>query len=408
MKETSSDPPDIESQRSGPVSKAYGFFRRSSTRSDGNTLPLTEPTPRVTASDPVSGPGSGINAQHSNAGSSDGTVNDEKASNAKADNGLLNPLSGQYAPTASAQEARQGSVVEAKEGSSDNKQTTDSNSNSDNGTNDGTKKKRTFTEEFRRCSWMIITHSWINVLLIFVPIGIAVSQIDGIHGGIVFAMNCIAVIPLAGLLSHATESVAHKMGDALGALLNVTFGNAVELIIFIIALTKDQIRIVQASLLGSILANLLLILGMAFFLGGLRFREQIYNSTVTQMSACLLSLSVISLVLPTAFHASFADAVKADAESLKISRGTSVVCTTTTPDEPVTNMYRFCSSSTSSTCSSSSSLTLTCTSPRRSTSSMLSPPPDLLLLGSIPRAPMTARRPARTPMTRVTPGTPCA
>jgi calcium/proton exchanger cax len=65
-----------------------------------------------------------------------------------------------------------------------------------------------------------------------------------------------------------------------------------------IALVKNEIRIVQASLLGSILANLLLILGMSFFLGGLRFREQIYNSTVTQMSACLLSLSVISLVLP--------------------------------------------------------------------------------------------------------------
>lgn len=67
---------------------------------------------------------------------------------------------------------------------------------------------------------------------------------------------------------------------------------------FSIALSKGQIRIVQASLLGSILANLLLILGMGFFLGGLRYREQVYNSTVTQMSACLLSLSVISLVLP--------------------------------------------------------------------------------------------------------------
>ncbi|KAJ3472995.1 hypothetical protein NLG97_g10584 [Lecanicillium saksenae] len=164
-----------------------------------------------------------------------------------------------------------------------------------------------------------------NVLLVFVPVGIVVANIHGINGGIVFAMNCIAVVPLAGLLSHATESVASNMGDALGALLNITFGNAVELIIFIIALSKNQIRIVQASLLGSILANLLLILGMGFFLGGLRFREQVYNSTVTQMSACLLSLSVISLVLPTAFHASFKDDALANERSLKISRGTSVV-----------------------------------------------------------------------------------
>jgi len=140
-------------------------------------------------------------------------------------------------------------------------------------------------------------HSWVNVLLVFVPIGIAVEAV-GLNSTIVFAMNAVAIVPLAGLLSHATESVASRMGDTLGALLNVSFGNAVELIIFIIALVKNEIRIVQASLLGSILANLLLILGMAFLFGGLRFREQIYNSTVTQMSACLLSLSVMSLLLP--------------------------------------------------------------------------------------------------------------
>lgn len=88
---------------------------------------------------------------------------------------------------------------------------------------------------------------------------------------------------------------------------------------------QNEIRIVQASLLGSILANLLLILGMAFVLGGLRYREQIYNSTVTQMSACLLSLSVISLLLPTAFHASFSSGSEADTQVLKVSRGTSVI-----------------------------------------------------------------------------------
>jgi len=171
----------------------------------------------------------------------------------------------------------------------------------------------------------VVFHSWLNVGLIFVPVGIAIAEIPGMPPGAVFGVNAVAIIPLAGLLGYATESVAREMGDAVGALLNVTFGNAVELIIFIIALTKNEIRIVQASLLGSILANLLLILGMAFFLGGLRFREQIYNSTVTQMSACLLSLSVISLLLPTAFHASFADTKEADAQSLTVSRGTSII-----------------------------------------------------------------------------------
>lgn len=142
-----------------------------------------------------------------------------------------------------------------------------------------------------------ILHSWVNVLLIFVPIGIA-ADAAGLSPAIIFAMNAVAIIPLAGLLAHATEAVAARLGDTMGALLNVSFGNAVELIIFIIALVKNEIDIVQASLLGSILANLLLILGMAFLFGGLRYREQIYNSTVTQMSACLLSLSVMSLLLP--------------------------------------------------------------------------------------------------------------
>ncbi|CAI7617494.1 unnamed protein product [Penicillium glandicola] len=169
-----------------------------------------------------------------------------------------------------------------------------------------------------------ICHSWVNVLLVFVPVGIA-CEAAGLDPAIIFAMNAVAIIPLAGLLSHATESVASRLGDTIGALINVTFGNAVELIIFIIALVKNEIRIVQASLLGSILANLLLIMGMAFLSGGLRFREQIYNSTVTQMSACLLSLSVVSLLLPTAFHASWSDSVNADRETLKVSRGTSVV-----------------------------------------------------------------------------------
>jgi Ca2+:H+ antiporter len=139
--------------------------------------------------------------------------------------------------------------------------------------------------------------SSINILLVFVPIGIA-SNFAHLKPEIIFAMNAIAIIPLAGLLTHATESVAVRLGDTLGALLNVSFGNAVELIIFIIALIKNEIRIVQASLLGSILANLLLIMGMAFACGGLLYQEQIYNSTVTQMSACLLSLSVMSLLLP--------------------------------------------------------------------------------------------------------------
>lgn len=169
-----------------------------------------------------------------------------------------------------------------------------------------------------------LTHSWINLLLVFVPLGIAV-KLAHLKPEIVFSMNAIAIIPLAGLLAHATEVVAARVGDALGALLNVSFGNAVELILFIILLASDQIEVVQASLLGSILANLLLILGMAFLLGGLKYQEQVYNNTVTQMSGVMLALAVMSLLLPTAFHAAFNDNSIADHETLAVSRGTSVI-----------------------------------------------------------------------------------
>lgn len=166
------------------------------------------------------------------------------------------------------------------------------------------KDKAPLANRFFRDVKRIILASWVNWLLIFVPIGIIlgiiVDWLDNhiVSPSVVFAINAVAIIPLASLLAFATESVAIKLGDTIGALLNVTFGNAVELIIFIIALAADEVRVVQAAALGSILSNLLLILGMCFVAGGLRFREQLYNSTVSQMSACLLCLSVISLLLP--------------------------------------------------------------------------------------------------------------
>ena len=93
------------------------------------------------------------------------------------------------------------------------------------------KEKKPLMQRFWHTFKQILFASKLNVLLVFVPVGIAVSQIHGLSPGIIFAMNAIAIVPLAGLLSFATESVAHRLGDSLGALLNVTFGNAVELII---------------------------------------------------------------------------------------------------------------------------------------------------------------------------------
>jgi Ca2+:H+ antiporter len=144
------------------------------------------------------------------------------------------------------------------------------------------KEKKPLGKRFINDCKRIIFCSWINWLLLFVPVGIIIGAIERSQGHdsvisptVVFSMNAIAIIPLASLLAFATESVATKMGDTIGALLNVTFGNAVELIVFIIALVANEIQIVQAAALGSILSNLLLILGMCFLFGGLRFREQV-------------------------------------------------------------------------------------------------------------------------------------
>jgi len=171
-----------------------------------------------------------------------------------------------------------------------------------------TEPKASLVTRFARDAKRIIFASWINWLLVFVPVGIILGvlvdwvHIEAVSPSVVFAINAVAIIPLASLLAFATESVATKLGDTIGALLNVTFGNAVELIIFIIALVAKEVRVVQAAALGSILSNLLLILGMCFVAGGLRFREQLYNSAASQTSACLLCLSVISLVLPVSLN----------------------------------------------------------------------------------------------------------
>lgn len=163
--------------------------------------------------------------------------------------------------------------------------------------------------------------SWINLMLVFVPVGIALAQIDGINGIVVFIINFLAIIPLAAMLSFATEELAIYVGETLGGLLNASFGNAVELIVSIIALAQGKIVIVQTSLVGSMLSNLLLVLGMCFFFGGLKRQEQFFNVTVAQTAASLLALAIGSLIIPTAFRI-FEDRQTGVAP---LSRGTAVM-----------------------------------------------------------------------------------
>ncbi|CAF9928100.1 MAG: hypothetical protein GOMPHAMPRED_004587 [Gomphillus americanus] len=176
-----------------------------------------------------------------------------------------------------------------------------------------------------------IFNSWLNVLLIFAPIGIALHFVPTINPVIVFVVNFIAIIPLAGTLSYATEEIAIRVGETLGGLLNATFGNAVELIVSIIALFQDEIVIVQTSLIGSMLSNLLLVMGMCFFFGGINRKKQHFNGEVAQTAASLLSLAIGALIIPTAFshfandpNITTDDTLIATNEA-GISRGTSVV-----------------------------------------------------------------------------------
>ncbi|KAL9127400.1 MAG: hypothetical protein Q9217_003718 [Psora testacea] len=153
-----------------------------------------------------------------------------------------------------------------------------------------------------------LLNSWINILLIFVPIGIAVNY-AGIPKVGVFVINFIAIIPLAAMLSYATEEIALRTGETIGGLLNATFGNAVELIVSILALVKGEVDIVQESLIGSMLSNLLLVMGMSFFFGGINRVKQHFNVTVAQTASSLLALAVGSLIIPAAFY-SFADGTR--------------------------------------------------------------------------------------------------
>ncbi|KII89906.1 hypothetical protein PLICRDRAFT_570256 [Plicaturopsis crispa FD-325 SS-3] len=148
----------------------------------------------------------------------------------------------------------------------------------------------------------IITASWLNVLLVFIPISWAMNFALPDQNTLIFVFSFLAIIPLAKLLAFATDELSMRVGQTLAGLLNATLGNAVELIVAIIALAHCQLHIVQSSLVGSILSNLLLVLGMCFFAGGTRFSEQGFGVSATQLNSSLLTVSVIAVLLPGAFH----------------------------------------------------------------------------------------------------------
>jgi len=136
-------------------------------------------------------------------------------------------------------------------------------------------------------------------LLAFIPISIA-AQFLGWSDLIIFATAALAIIPLAGWMGTATEEIAVVLGPSLGGLMNATFGNATELIIAIFALRAGLVNVVKSSITGSIIGNLLLVMGLAMLLGGLKFKEQTFQPTIARLNASAMNLAVIAILLPTA------------------------------------------------------------------------------------------------------------
>lgn len=135
-------------------------------------------------------------------------------------------------------------------------------------------------------------------LLVFVPISIA-AHFLGWGSQAVFFTSALAIVPLAIWLSTATEEVAVVAGSSIGALLNAVFGNATELIIALVALKAGLIDIVKASITGSIIANLLLVMGFSMLLGGLRYKEQEFQPVVARVNGSSMTLAAIAIILPT-------------------------------------------------------------------------------------------------------------
>ena len=148
---------------------------------------------------------------------------------------------------------------------------------------------------------MVRTDDPLTALLLFVPIAAAGDWLAW-PGVAVFACAALAIVPLAGLMGRATESLAARLGDGVGGLLNATFGNAAELIIALMALHRGLHDVVKASLTGSIIGNVLLVLGVAMVVGGIGRERQTFDRSAAAVGSTLLALAAIGLVIPAVYH----------------------------------------------------------------------------------------------------------
>jgi Ca2+:H+ antiporter len=142
---------------------------------------------------------------------------------------------------------------------------------------------------------------WPYLLVPFIPVAIAL-ELTHAEASIIFGASALGVIPTAALMGRATEELAARSGPGIGGFLNVTFGNAPELIIAFFALREGLQEVVKASLIGSILGNILLVMGAAMLVGGLRRERQTFNPTAASVQSSMLLLAAVALVMPTIFQ----------------------------------------------------------------------------------------------------------
>ncbi|CAG8681600.1 3167_t:CDS:2, partial [Cetraspora pellucida] len=161
------------------------------------------------------------------------------------------------------------------------------------------------TPTFDESLSLIIRSSRLNLFIIFFPFGVLGKFIFEWSDLLVFIFNFLAIISFASLLNFSVDEICKRKGGIIGGLLAVGFGNVVELIISIFALIHGEIEIVQTSLLGSIISNLLLVLGVCIFAGGCFYKDQIFNEVAAQTSSSLMTLSCVSLIIPVAFNSLF-------------------------------------------------------------------------------------------------------
>jgi Ca2+:H+ antiporter len=165
---------------------------------------------------------------------------------------------------------------------------------------------------------MFTTKNILSTLLIFIPISIAGHFLHW-SDAVVFITSGLAIVPLAAWMGTATEEIAVVAGPSLGGLLNATFGNATELIIALVALNAGLVGVVKATITGSIIGNLLLVMGLSMFLGGLRYKEQEFQPVVARVNASAMNLAVIAILLPTAVDATSTGIDEATIQKLSVA-----------------------------------------------------------------------------------------